>query len=459
MKKFVFLTFFVLLSFYVLAQNDEPALKLDLPFLDLPYQFDAMETVNHGFFSSYANPSMEQSLAVAVNLHSSFHFGMISLFDKWKWDKILGWFSVKNILLDIGLLAGDFVFSYSPGGWSWMHEEFHRAVLTRNGVNSFNDINTFPFGQDFISVNSIADEDLIRFKDESPSDFVRARAAGIESHYLFIDRIQRNTFFYNQELRFYILNLFMTYNAHNYIFTSTSSKWNGSEVDTRNMRETSIASRDFSGDDIAAWAYDLFRPNEAFAARGVHPTGVGIDRYIKRSDLTDAERNYIGSQRYWHFFNYVSPMLWGFDRIAIGDTGLYGNFAFRHLLTSFGTDVSLNIFLKNETFKMVFIFHNYLNYEHWFPAIEAEIVDFPISLGNLYLYVSPRFLIGIQPKNQNFKTNSPEFFGLAECRVDFNLSKYILPYFEVSMKTDGWVAGNEFLEKNASIRIGISARF
>ena len=80
-RKLLFLFLFV--PFLAVAQNNEPDLKLDLPLFDLPYQIDAMNTVGHGFFSSYANPGMAQSLAVTTDILSSFHFGMRALFDRW----------------------------------------------------------------------------------------------------------------------------------------------------------------------------------------------------------------------------------------------------------------------------------------------------------------------------------------------------------------------------------------
>jgi hypothetical protein len=65
----------------------------------------------------------------------------------------------------------------------------------------------------------------------------------------------------------------------------------------------------------------------------------------------------------------------------------------------------------------------------------------------------------VQPKDQEFMTGEPEFFALAGCRTDFAVSKHFFPYLEASVKTDGWVAGNEFLERSVSFKAGISARF
>jgi len=437
----------------------EPALKLDLPLFDLPYQIDAMNTVGHGFFSSYANPSMAQSLAVSTDIVSSFHFGMKALFDNWDLNVSIGLLDLKSYLYDLGLIFGcTYLLFYIPGGEGWVHEEFHRAVMTRHRVNSFNDMNTFPIGSEIVSVNSITDEDLIRFKAENPADFVRMQAAGMEGDLVLLDNLRRNSFFYDQQLRFFWLDLLVTMNSHMYVIASGDPTQVNSSVDDMNKKETTVLSRDFTGYDMTGWAYDLFRPDEPYGDRGVHPSGIGINRYRKTTDLTDKELNYLHAQRYWYIFNYISPMFF-VNRINLGNTGLYGNFAFRHFLTSFGTDVLLKAFLKKDIYNMAFSFHNYLNYKHWFPAIEAELVDFPMSLWALNLYLSPRTILGTQPENQNFKTETPEFMGLIGCRVDFNISKHFLPYFDLTAKTNGWVAGNEFLEKNVSIQLGLSARF
>jgi hypothetical protein len=100
-----------------------------------------------------------------------------------------------------------------------------------------------------------------------------------------------------------------------------------------------------------------------------------------------------------------------------------------------------------------------MNYQNYFPAVEAELVDFPLNIGKWGFYLSPRVLIGMQPKEQEFKTGSPEFFGLFGLRVDFMAHKNIFPYIDFTAKTNGWVAGNEYLDASASVRLGVSLRF
>ena len=185
-KLFLALLFF---AFSVYAKDAVTTLKLDLPIFDLPYQISAMETVGYGFFSSYANPGMAQSLAVTVDMFSGFHYGMRTFYDTSNMNYIF-----RNIIYYGGTALGDTLLFYLPfGSAKWMHEEYHRAVMSRYGVNSFNSVYTFSS-----SVIKITDEDLIRFKAESPAAFVRMHGAGFEGEYLFADTLQKNNFFYNK---------------------------------------------------------------------------------------------------------------------------------------------------------------------------------------------------------------------------------------------------------------------
>jgi hypothetical protein len=144
------------------------------------------------------------------------------------------------MLFYTGLVFGDLFLFYASGGEGWVHEEFHRAMMTRHRVNSFNDMNTFPFGRELISVNSITDEDLIRFKAESPVDFVRMHIAGMEGDLFLLDNLRYNSFFYDQQLVFYLLDLMITFNSHMYVIASGDPEQVDSSVDEMNKKETTI---------------------------------------------------------------------------------------------------------------------------------------------------------------------------------------------------------------------------
>jgi hypothetical protein len=397
---------------------------------------------------------MAQSTAVTMDMYSAFHYGMKFFYDSSNMNIIL-----KNIMYYGGTALGDFFLEYVPGGDGWMHEEFHRAVMSRYGVNSFNGMNLFPLGAEMVSVNRVNDEDLIRFKNESSADFIRMHEAGIEGQYLLVNRLQRNNFFYNQNYLHEILYWFLTINSHLYIVSSALPGQVDASTARMNETETDIASRDFTGFDMTAWVYDLFRPNEPYQNRGIHPSGTGINRYRTTEDLTTNELRYLVKQGRWQFFNYLSPMMFGFRSFPLGDMGIKWNFVFRHFLTSFGTDLTLEMFIKIEEFNFKAAYHNYQNYDHIFPAIEIEMIDYPVKIKNIGIYISPKIMLGIQPQKQGFFTSEVEFFGLIGSRIDFQLAKHWRPYIEVMAKTNGWIAGNEFLEKNISARLGISARF
>lgn len=463
MKKLTALALSLWVFISAFAQTNDsilhPSLKLDLVLFDLPYQFDAAKTVNDGtlnfgsFMNGYANPSMAQSLSLTSSMYGGAHYGIDKLFhvsDRYSETKSKFWHLSA-------LFLSDYILTYAPGGEGWLHEEFHRAVMTRHHVNSFDEMNTFPIGAESVSVSHITDEDLVRFKNENPYDFIRMHVAGIEGEYLLIDELQRNNFFYNQHLTHEILYWLITLNSISYVSVCSDPDYVDEETDIMNNKEENIADRDFTGFDFSAWAYDLFNPDEPYEQRGTHPSGTGIDRYIKTSDLSDEALSYLEKQGKLQWLNILSPMLY-FQKSINFDNTYYFNFAVRNILTSFGNDISLNVFLKNDSKNFIFSYHHASNYERFFPAIDVELFEYPVEWKKQTFLVSPRIISGFQPKGQEFFTSQSEFLGFAGCRVDWIPNK-VHPWFEVTAKTNGWIAGNEFLESNVNLKFGLSARF
>ena len=405
-------------------RNDNPALKLDLLVLDFPHQKSAIDTVGRGFFGSYANPSMGQSLAISTSVYSAFHFGMKQFKDNSNMNVIL-----KNGIYFTGLILGNYVLLYSPFGTTWLHEEYHRAMLTQHGVMSSNPTYRFPFGKAVLPIGGVTMEDFINMKEKGTPGFVRIYAAGIEGEYLLIDNLQRNNFFYNQKLPNEFLYWWSTITANFYFQAAANSKVGG-----------------LLG-DMGVWAYDLHNPEQTYRGDGSNIA------------LAEDARSYLKKQSYWHFLNFASPMLFGIRSIPLGDSEFSGNFAMRHLLTSFGTAITAQFYLKNEVFNMAFAYHSYLNSSHYFPAVEVELIDYPVQLGMLGMYLSPRIIFGMQPKDQDFRTNKPELLGLLGLRADFMTNSKFLPYIELTGKTNGWVAGNPYLNRGVNAGMGISARF
>ena len=102
-------------------------------------------------------------------------------------------------------------------------------------------------------------------------------------------------------------------------------------IDKSNEKDgADISKRDFTGADFTAWADALFFPDKPYEDRGIHPSGVGINRYIKPSQLSTEARSYLKKQGRLHWLNILSPHLFGFSKIKLNSTekgDYYGNFA------------------------------------------------------------------------------------------------------------------------------------
>jgi hypothetical protein len=438
------------------AQTKIPAdtigLYLEFPVLDMPYQFYATRTTG-SFFTGYANPSMAQSLAMSNNLYSTAHYGInrgVRLKNEF----------FRKLLGSALVLGFDLISLYAPFGMGWLHEEYHRAVLTRREINSFNDMNTFPFGQATVSVRKIDDEDLIRLSDQHTFDFIRLQSAGLEAQYHQIQSLQKNNFYYNQALPHIPLYWLSTLNAITYVIQSASAEDFDPLIDEANEKEgADISKRDFTGPDFTAWVSALFNPDRPYKERGIHPSGVGINRYIKPSELSTDELAYLKRQGNLQWINLLSPHLFGFPKIKLKSTAQgdhYGNIAIRHLLTSFGNDICLDLFYQTPKNNYFFSLHNFNNLNASFFGLEGAVIDRPFYFNKIM--VSGRGMVWTQPRNQSFTTSDASLGGLLSIRSAFVLGAW-WPYFEIEAKTKGWVMGNVFLEENISFRGGLSLRF
>jgi hypothetical protein len=61
-------------------------------------------------------------------------------------------------------------------------------------------------------------------------------------------------------------------------------------------------------------------------ARGTHPSGVGIDRYVKYSDLTGEEQDFLKKQAYLSLLNFIDPQIISIHRFKRGNSAGYKSF-------------------------------------------------------------------------------------------------------------------------------------
>jgi hypothetical protein len=408
---------------------------LELPAFDAPFNWS----------DGYSAPSMAQSLAVAKNVFGLAHYGL----DQFAPGRTTIWEG-------LGIVGFDIFMFWLPFGDSWVHEEWHRAVMTHRHVDSYDDLYDFPIFSDTIAVSHELDADLVRMKREHPADFVRLPAAGIEGEHELLLAMEKDSFFhgapgFNQ-------GLYWMTKLNSFLYVHSTGTTNADRfTDEANQREDEIAGRDFTGMDFTAWVYDLHRPDEPYATRGAHPLGVGLDRYIRYSDLTGRERRYLHLQAGLQLLNFLDPNLIGFRRFNAGREVSWMLSAY-HLLSPFGFDAGLNGFLRGPSGGLFMRLHNYSSAGHpWLPGLEAEGIALPVAVGVNTLYVTPRVALWLQPERQRFEGTGVRPGALIGARAAWPLSDELRLYVEADAKTAGWVPGNVYLDPAVTGRIGAEA--
>ena len=401
------------------AQNrDSLYFFIDIPLFEHPFNTD----------SKYSTASMEQSINLTKSFYYATHYE-IERFGR----KHLG----KNGDFWSKVIMSIFDFAPIPLSNTWLHEEFHRAVLTIHNIKSKNTHWTN-------SVKGVEDEDLVQLKSLYPADMVRAATAGNEGNLEYVFAMQKDGFFnkvntWNYGLYWgnYLVNSF-------YLFGSTRP---GSKplVRFKNRENEDILKRDANGYDPINATYDLFNPDKSYTERGIHPSGTGIDRYVEFDDLTTEEQQFLRNQFALSFLNFIDLNLFG---IELGKKIKF-NFSLRHHMTPFGYMVGGNLLLKTEKVGGYFGPRFYRNKETTFLGFDMEIYN---------KWGMARLSGWQQPENQLFLDNQRKLGGLIQIKIAPPFKK-ITPYFDVTLKSKGWVAANPYLDSNISTRLGCRWNF
>lgn len=418
------------------AQPFHPV-PLDFPLIDMPFnQADG-----------YSVPSMQQSLQLTHDLYKYAHKNIGDAFQNE---------TGKEIGFSIGF---DALSLWLPLGSGWLHEEWHRAVMSNRQISSYDEIYRLQLFDETISVSKVADDDLIRLKREHPADLVRLHAAGIEADYELNSEIERDIFFNGRHYLTDGIHWLNYINAISYLYVCASNESNSLTQDILKREDTDISKRDFTGLDCDAWVYDLFRPDEPYSARGIHPSGTGINRYITYADLSDAEKDYLKRQFSFSFLNLLNPILYHQDGFSgtnpITNKPLRWNAVLRHHLTSFGYSIDINLFAQQEKHRAVATLHNYFNHDHYFPGVSLSLLDIPIRFYDHMLQVTPKIQVWLQPERQRFDTAQSQVGGRISTIMKYPWSQTTNVYVELDAKTAGWVAGNVYLDGNVSTRLGL----
>lgn len=426
-------------TFAAVPATHDPAL-LELPIADLPAMHDG----------AYAAPTWDQAIDGTKAQYQATHRAFAAWAER-RWgaerrDAIamtlgLGWELAANLL---------------PLGNVWAHEEGHRAVLDHRGMRSFNGVYDVDPSGGAVYVRGIRDRDLVRLKRDHPADSARLAAAGMETETVVNLRIERDLFFLRGRVATDWATLLA--NATNnigYVWACSEPAVADPFTDETNRRDGRvIVRRDALGLDCTAWAYDLQRPGEPYDARGLHPSGRGIDRYVKFSDMTYDEQKLLRTVRWVSLVALADPFLWLEDGWDAGeDTRASTNLAF--FLTSFGWTVDHNVFVASGTRNVVVTVHHHVNGARWMPGVDLEVWRVPLA-GGMRLTLS----LGtwLQPEDQRWETARAVPGGRAGAALAVPLWRALELELGAARKTAGWVAANAALDAETSFQASLAWR-
>ncbi len=431
------------------------SLKLDILLLDMPYQKDAIQTLQGNFFNAFSNLSMQQSVRITNNLNNIYDYSTNWLIDQtatFLYNKCDIPATVSYILL---YTSSAFIrpLLYSlPGFENWLNYEGIKSVGTVYGVDMQNPLASF--SPKHYSVFNIEDRSLEQMNVKYPQSFIRMHSAGNEAINMSIKN-NKNYFFRtklsNANIVQMILNGSVSLISNILLFQPNQDYFSlDNKIDELNKIENAISSRTLGGPNILVnWVYELFNQHGNYNDRGVHPSENGINRYIKYARLSNDEKQYLNKTNNLWWTRLISPFSVGIQSIKLGKKW-EGNFALMPWYTSFGTDITLDIYLKKHHYKYLTTFHYYENYENNFYALEFSFIDkIIVNKSNFKTYYTANVLIGKQPSNQGFKTTLSQTIFKTEHQFSFALGKqyWILPYINIGYKTSGWIAGNPYLEE------------
>jgi hypothetical protein len=351
----------------------------------------------------------------------------------------------------------------------WMHEEWHRAVMTQRGITSRDAVyDPAAWSHGFVGVDRVSDEDLARLKRDHPADTVRLMTAGFEAHLELAKRTGDHAFHYGDRGRWwrgvYLAGTWMAPTiAINELsvlvyYGMCASERSDRTVDADNRAHTTVASRDFTGLDCIAYSYDLHRPDEPYAARGPHPYGAGVDRYRSWSDLSGDEQRWLRRQLGLHVLDLLNPHLFGIDgfRLRRGRSDERWIVQAMHGLTPFGATIDAHVGIRRKGMATFVTLRNGWNARSWFPSLALRMIDITHPRAPIAVDVDGE--LWLQPERLRFDTRAHRLGARVAPTVHFAVARALTIDVTLDAKTAGYVPGNVFLAGNTSFRLGFTAR-
>lgn len=417
--------------------------KLEIPVFDFPQNVDL----------PYKYPSMDQALKWSQDMYELGFWGIDELGDLIFKSDDEPYSGLRRLGNNAFKYAAGLAFSkYGselpiPLG-VWGHEEFHRSVLGVRGISSLN--GNWLFSRWDGTVYGISDQVLASFKAGDNNSLLYSYVAGIQYEILLKERVTLDDFYYRKSFPRSALLLYNAWYAYDYFRFSTGSSSDSAKYLAPPHENPDPKQRDYAGSDLNAWIYDMFNQEVPYTVRDSFPGGEGVNRRIGFSDLTTEEQTYLKEQKKLSLLNFINPGIFFISRIKISNNFSFSFFS-QYMPTHFGNDISIFLPVKFRVTGMQINAHRYDSY---------ETRGFGFGLGLCDIKFSEKF-------SSDMKANvwkQPERFfgenmitgGAGMIKLRYSITDNFSGYFSVSGKTKGWLAGNPYLDENASFQIGLN---
>lgn len=411
------------------------------------------------FEGGFDSPSMRQSLLINAGATQWANQSIA-----WAWSGAQSQFLRSlGTYASLGLFA--YYFTYLPPGGGWLHEEWHRAVLTRRDIESYDGIYHWDIGAEAVAVDHVKDTDLAALKAKHPADFIRLMEAGGEGEVETVRLMRRRNFFLGRPSEYDRISWWVSgANGTAYLWYCSVEDFDQQLMDA-NAKESKVSQRDFTGLDYRAWVHDLRRPDAAYGAgpRGrTHPTGSGYDRYLLYSDLTAGERDFLQLQAGLSVLNVLSGQHLGWDWFygtnPFSGQAYLWNVGLTHHLTPFGFAVGADFLARQGKAAWVFTAQGLASAGMVLPCLGAELFRYPVAVGAKPLFLSASASAWLQPDDLRFRDDAAEPGASILAGVAFPVGQWLEIFAEGDAKTAGWVPGNAYLDAALQGRAGLQLR-
>lgn len=333
----------------------------------------------------------------------------------------------------------------------WAHEEYHRSVLGINDIKSKN--GNWIFTKWNGTVFGVSDSSLSDLKQNRIDNLLYAYTAGIQYHADLTREISTNDFYNTRSNYKNPLLLYNAYYIYNYFRYSASKDTDADKIAIAEKESANPLDRDFAGNDITAWIYDMFNPELPYTSREVFPQGNGVNRRIGISDLSPDAQDYLKQQKDLSLLNFINPAVFLINRIKVNEQFSF-NFFTQYVPVHFGNSIALYVPFKLSNRDFLVQLNRYSSYVNQ---------SYGIGVGYSGIELSDRVDVDVQvnywKQPQSFFSSQTISGGLLSATWHYGLTDKINGVASFTGKTKGWVLGEPDIDHSLSLHLGVEMKW